>query len=523
MLFYLSVIVKLVPALLLALRTAERSTLASSSSINNPTDLSQQFRQLYRDLEEPGPISRLVAPTLRFSFVSPPKLNISSDGRNQTTTTTTWRNSYKKNDDAVGGDDDTKMAMDQPNSGKGIIAVYLPGLDGYGVSAALNQFDDMATAFELWRLTVLPEDRSSFVEVVEAISKFVKDICDEPTRDGKKKEVILIGESCGGLLAAAVAVRLRNSDKIPALKGLVLVNPATSFDQTPWSTLVPLLTSLQYFDIGETTLGEKDSENRVDKKTGLSLYSVVGSLLLSALVPDSEQQKRILDTVVALPSLQSLNPDEIRGLLDAMADAFRGTEERLPPRVLEHRVTKWLSAGTAAVNARLSQIHVPTLVVVGREDRLMPSLKEAERLVKVMPNAEKLVVRGRGHFVLDGTVNLTEAILYSRIDPLDWKNKKRRYDPILDWQLPSRSEFAQVVEASVNQLRIAHSPAFFSTDDRGKRWMGLSKVRRPTTEPLLFVGNHQFGTFLCLPCHFWTPMCLIGCSRCCFNVMLTMD
>ena len=45
-------------------------------------------------------------------------------------------------------------------------------------------------------------------------------------------QVVLLGESFGGMLAAGVAIT--NSTQ---LQGLVLANPATSFDQTDWPTV----------------------------------------------------------------------------------------------------------------------------------------------------------------------------------------------------------------------------------------------------------------------------------------------
>ena len=423
--------------------------LASTLAPQTPTDLTNSFLQLYRDLERPGPISRHVSPTLRFSYVTPP-----IDGVNST-----WRTVKE---------DDLDPSL-RPDASKPL-AIYLPGLDGYGISAAPHQFDDLAKAFELWRLTVLPEDMSSFLQMVESVTGFV----EQMSRD---RQVVLIGESCGGLFASAVALRLKRSD---SLKGLVLVNPATSFDRTPWATLVPLLTS--WLD----TRGG----NKPDK--GLSAYAVIGSLILSALVPDNGQRGRIFNTIRNLPSLRNPTPVQIRSVLNATADAFRANEERLPPRILEHRVIKWLLPGTAAVNSCLSQIETPTLVVAGGKDCLMPSLQEANRLAALLPNAEKLIVPDRGHFVLDDTVNLTEAILYSHIDALDWKATKKTYDPIRDYKLPSDKELAVAIEKTVVPSRTAHSPVFFSTDDKGKRWRGLSKIPRPEGS-LLFVSNHQFG------------------------------
>lgn len=445
-------------------RLRETATKASQGAAN-PTsrssplppqtamELSYAFRKIYLDLERPGLVNSEVTPTLRFSYVTPP-----ING------TSTWNidNLEKSND----------LYPDQTKP----IAVYLPGLDGYGLSACNYQFDDLATSFELWRLIISPEDRSSFMDVVQAISDFVEDMA----RGGRK--ITLIGESCGGLFASAVAQRLQrlyieNADKHP-LVGLVLVNPATSYDKTFLDALAPVLTSLQYLEANYN---------------GVSPYAVIGSLFLSSVIPDNDQYKRIFNTIASLPNLNipSTDPNQLVDILDAMADAFRATEERLPPDLLKHRLS-WTNVGSSIVNPRLHQIQLPTLVVVGDQDKLLPSADEADRLLKELPFSEKLVVKGRGHIVLDENVNLTEAILYSKIDPLNWKETKKRYDPILDWNGPSAQRMEDVINGRLKQLRTAHSPIFFSTDNNGKRWLGLSKLPRPE-EPLLFVGNHQFG------------------------------
>jgi len=47
-------------------------------------------------------------------------------------------------------------------------------------------------------------------------------------------------------------------------------------------------------------------------------------------------------------------------------------------------------------------------------------------------------------------------------------------------------------EERVKPFKDNHSPVYFSTDETGKRWFGLSKIP-DKDEQLLFVGNHQFG------------------------------
>lgn len=427
-----------------------------------PSDLSRDFFRTYQDLERPGPIFKQVSPTLRFSYVTP-----TIDGES------TWSTIV----------DVPEELKPSATGSKKPIGVYLPGLDGYGISAFRNQFDDLADNFELWRLTIQPDDRSPFIEIVQVIANFVESVAAEA--DGRP--IVLIGESCGGLLASAVALRLQRHHKRlksstdPLLEGLVLVNPATSFEQTDWDTLVPIMASL------DTNVGRNATSE------DLNAYEVFGSLLLSYLVPDGDQMRRILDAILGLPALDFplTDPDQIQEIMKATVEGFKGTGEKLPGDMLQHRVN-WLSVGAPIVNARLSELDLQTLVLVGKEDKLMPSASEADRLVRTLPKCEKLEVAGRGHFVLDENVNLTEAILFSKIDPLKWKETKKKYDIVLDWKIPGPKKIASVIESNVKPFRIAHSPVFISTDKNNKRWMGLSKVPK-LDGPVLFVANHQFG------------------------------
>jgi len=113
--------------------------------------------------------------------------------------------------------------------------------------------------------------------------------------------------------------------------------------------------------------------------------------------------------------------------------------------------------------------------------------------VKIIPTSKKINVPGSGHYVLDGRVNLTEAIIFSDIDPLGLKKQKKR-DPILDYELPSWDAVQSIIDNRVQPLRQLTSPVFFSSDETGKRWAGLGKV--PSNGPIVFVANHQFCKYV---------------------------
>ena len=350
------------------------------------------------------------------------------------------------------------------------IAVYLPGLDCAGASG-FQQFEDLSSRFELWRMTVSTTDRSSFSELVTAVVNFVEDV----SNDGQQ-EITLIGESFGGLLAPVVALKLQARKKA-SLQGLVLVNPATSFNDSNWELLAPLLTSLQIF-------GTRD---------GATPYTVVGGMALAALVPDSTQLRAMAQAFLGVSVESTLSISGIIDALSAMDAGFGTLGKRLPPGLVLHRVTKWLAVGAKMLTEeQLVSLDIPTLVVAGEDDNFLPSKREAQRLTKVLPRCKTLLVKGSGHFVLDSRVNLTEAIIYSDIDPLKLRSLKK-YDPITDWKPPDADVFKKAVDDVVTPFRKLTSPVFISTDRNGKRWMGLGNLQKDN-KPIVFVANHQlFG------------------------------
>jgi pimeloyl-ACP methyl ester carboxylesterase len=54
----------------------------------------------------------------------------------------------------------------------------------------------------------------------------------------------------------------------------------------------------------------------------------------------------------------------------------------------------------AVDEGQLQQLHLPTLVIAGQADLLLPSVTEAEYLAKQLPTAEMLVLADSGHACL---------------------------------------------------------------------------------------------------------------------------
>ena len=442
------------------------------------------MREIYSDLEIGGGRIRKQMKSVGFTYVAPvastpPGENIQLAG------------GWKYQQPTMIGIDESmadvhreiiqERFMNDQSASTPPLLLYLPGLDGSGISA-IAQFDDLSSTFEFWRMTIdKKSDQLSFSDLVTSVVKFVKESSSIMGSIESPREVILVGESFGGLLACAVAMALMEvKSSTFSLKGLVLINPATSFDETSWERLVPLLTSLRYLE----------TDNNTSNLKLPTPYSVVGGMALAATVPSGKQISGILEFLRQIGSITSVEKS-----LSSAVDGFDILAEYLSPAIVDQRVMKWLPVGTAVVNNphRLSKLNVPTLMIGGREDKMLPTRKEAERLGTLLPDCVVMDIAGAGHFILDASFNLTDAIIDSHIDPL---KSKKVYDPIVDWRLPPDHIVKAIIEKQVMPQRERTSPVFFSTDPvSGMRRRGLSFV--PTTastgRPILFVANHQLG------------------------------
>jgi len=476
---------KKVSVALLATRSPQPYSPATTEQVAHDS------RSVYTLLREKGPIVREYSPTVRFTYVTPP----SSPDADWSDADVIRSDADIAEKVAENDDDDTSQLFAEVAKKHGPekpIAIYLPGLDGYGISAASFQFNDLARNFELWRMTVDTEDRTSFHQLVQTPVKFLEEIVGTSDRP-----VYLIGESFGGMLTSAVALQvLKRAERkeetdndndttitttTHPIKGIVLVNPATSFDASSWDVVAPILTTL-----GKLT--QSPEPTRVGPFQIPSLYSVVGGLTLSAVIPSRQQYQRILDTFLNMESIR--DGSRITETIQGFLEMFEITSEFLPPDLLEHRIKNWLMVGSSVlVESRLKQLDIPSLVVVGSEDNLLKSREEAKRLTKLLPKSQQLTVEDAGHFILDENVNLTEAILYSDLDPLGNVARENKYDPIVDWKIPSREDMNQTLSTTVKGLEDNFSPIWLSTDEAGKRSFGIGHV--PREGPILFVSNHQ--------------------------------
>jgi len=335
--------------------------------------------------------------------------------------------------------------------------LYLPGLDGKGAYSSTS-LQNLTNHFDVWRLSIDCNDRSRFIDIAIKCRDFMKTFKQAP---------VLVGESFGGLLACYVSII-----SITKPTQLVIINPATSFDRTSWNSIGPFIANT-----GEA-------------------FPLVGAATLLATAVEVEQFQRL-----GKPIMDRINSTESALLeLNNMFAMSKLITDILPPETLNWRLSKWLATGSSLMSEKYSAITSPTVVIVGQNDRLLPSQSEGRRLQKVINSTtvEVLEFVDTGHAILDGSLDLASILLNSRT----FQPPKI---PTVEVAYPSDDAIASI-EKQIGPFTKSFSPVFLTRQTQGpsSSSSSSSQVIRgidtvPTGlsgRPVLLVGNHQlYGKF----------------------------
>lgn len=240
-----------------------------------------------------------------------------------------------------------KMNRDAP------LLVYLPGMDGTG-ELLQTQADKLASCFDLRCVSIRIDSYSNWQTLAQDTVKLI----ETELAHRNNREVYLCGESFGGCLAIKTALAA------PFLiKRLILVNPASSFNQFPILGLGVNITPWL--------------------PTWLHRYSAAGLLPF-------------------LAKLNRINDCDRLKLVESM--------KSLPPQVVSWRLS--LLRDFKVANEQLRNLKTPTLIIAGGEDSLLPSVEEADKLISLLPYAQKTVLPQSGHAcLLETSVDLYDILV----------------------------------------------------------------------------------------------------------------
>lgn len=220
--------------------------------------------------------------------------------------------------------------------------IYFPGLDGTG-RLFYRQQVDLSPHFNLLALVLPPDSLSpQWTAIATQVYRCLHNVLPVTPQ----YPLYLCGESFGGCLALAYAFQHPDS-----IAKLVLINPATAFDRCPWLEL------------------------------GIPLHRWL---------PEGVHPLTTLTGLPFLAALERLHPDDRRQLLRAM--------RTVSPAIVAERLALLQSFSQSGID--LARVHVPSLILASRRDRLLPSVEEAYRLNNHLRNATVQILPHSGHACL---------------------------------------------------------------------------------------------------------------------------
>ncbi|HHP7231667.1 MAG TPA: alpha/beta fold hydrolase [Xenococcaceae cyanobacterium] len=224
-----------------------------------------------------------------------------------------------------------------------------------------TQTKKLAACFNLRCLAIPPNDLSDWDSLTYRVVKLIQ---EELATMGKDR-FYLCGESFGGCLALKIA-----EAQPELIEKLILVNPASAFPDQPLLNW--------------------------------------GIPLTRYLVPDWLHPTSALALLPFLAELSRIQRRDRQALLQAM-------------KALSRDVVSWrlfLLQQFMVSEYRLSLFKGPTLAIASAADRLLPSVAEAKRLIKIFPQGKMTILPQSGHAcLLEKTTDLFEILRKHRFLP----------------------------------------------------------------------------------------------------------
>jgi len=270
--------------------------------------------------------------------------------------------------------------LPQPSRPELPYLLYLPGFDGTLVSPFL-QFPKLGENYDVQGFNIPMSDRSTLVELVSVVVARIEE-------ELPRRKVYIIGESFGGILALSVALVLKTRKQ--KLAGLTLVNPATCYLESALFKRAGPVSNLPRW-----------------------LYPL-GVLTLLPLFVDKHGLAQLAKLVTGKKLPQVIDTPAREAYMGRVALTLYRRIKFMPRATLKWRLLEWLTEGATRLRVaqtELSKLDVPTLILVGEDDRTLPSAEEADRLSGILPDVKVQVVDGAGHASTCGSrVDLARAL-----------------------------------------------------------------------------------------------------------------
>lgn len=220
--------------------------------------------------------------------------------------------------------------------------VFLPGMDETGKELISIQTAGLETAFDV-RCLVIPSDE--FISWTHLSAQVVA-LTQAELEKIPRSSVYLCAESFGTCIALKAIL---NAPKL--FNRIILINSASSFHRVPWLNW--------------------------------------GSYLLHW-IPEFLYKNSSFLALPALTSLNRLSPKAHQALLKSVQEA--------PKKAVMQRLN--LMRQFDIDEMKLHQLTQPVLLIASECDLILPSVAEAKRLARILPNARFMTLPHKGHACL---------------------------------------------------------------------------------------------------------------------------
>lgn len=233
------------------------------------------------------------------------------------------------------------------------LLIFLPGMDETGKELLYLETTSLEAGFDVRCLVIPPNNFMTWEQLTESAIALIQ----AELENISQQTVYLCGESLGGCLA------LKLIERAPYLfKRLILVNSASSFHQVAWL----------------------NQSSRLLAWTPPLLYKLSPIVILW-----------LTSALIRIPLAR------LRILWKAAQAAPKKTAEYRLSQLSEFRIDE----------AHLHRFTHPVLLIASQADRLLPSVAEAQRLSKIFPTAQVVVLPHSGHTCLvEPKVNLCQIL-----------------------------------------------------------------------------------------------------------------
>lgn len=218
----------------------------------------------------------------------------------------------------------------------------IPGLDMAGLSLYPN-FIRASEERDIFIVLAGYSKQQNFETLCDCIVNFI-------ISEGMK-DVVLVGESFGAIMAIYVENKIHRK-----ISSLIIINPATSFHRTSWSKVILKI-------------------RRENKQ------------LSHEIIKHGPDSSRIIQSII---KFSETHPDYIYEYIMSYFMMLFNIIVTDQNKVFI-RIESYLHMGQPELDELCKKIRIPTTIVVGVNDKLLPSSREADRLHKLIRSVVKVV------------------------------------------------------------------------------------------------------------------------------------